>query len=70
MTAEQTMCDDCDWQEHVERIDELLAQERAEFASDTLEGIREWVVQQEHITPKQVRAIDNIAEFLDREERS
>ena len=54
------MCDSCDWESAVETIDELLDSGDAEWATDTLEGIREWVVEKEHITDRQAEAIENI----------
>jgi len=55
------VCETCEWEKVVEQIDELLQDDRYSFAIDTLEGIREWCVKNEHVTPKQADAIENIA---------
>lgn len=60
------MCDDCEWVDQLDAIDDLLEDERYEFAQDTLEGIREWVEENEHITDGQKKAINNIASAGDR----
>lgn len=31
-----------------------------EFAFDTLEGIKSWVAENEHITERQIEAVENI----------
>ena len=54
------MCDVCGWEDLVQFIDELLEEEDYEFASDTLEGIKEWVIDNEHCTEAQLEAVDNI----------
>lgn len=54
------MCKDCDWEEALEELDEMLEEDRYEFAVDTLEGIREWILDHEHCTPDQYDAIQNI----------
>jgi hypothetical protein len=56
------MCDLCDWDETLDRIDELLNDDSLEWASDTLNGIRDWVEDNEHVTPGQSNAVENIAE--------
>lgn len=55
------MCDCCDWEELLERIEVLQDDKRYEFAADTLSGIYGWVEEREHCTEAQQRAIDNIA---------
>jgi len=54
------MCDTCDYEAALEEIDEMLDDERFEFAEDTLTGIKDWVKHKEHITPKQWEAVNNI----------
>lgn len=63
------MCDSCDWQQAIKDIDEILETlpdlpERAfDFASgvsDTLESIRAWILENEHVTEPQADAIENI----------
>ena len=58
------MCDSCGWEELVEQIDEMMDDEKWEFAQDTLEGIREWVVESEHCTEKQKDAVNNIEDSV------
>ena len=54
------MCDFCDWEELLDEIDEMLEEEIYEFAVDTLEGIRDWVSDNEHCTEAQKDAVKNI----------
>lgn len=54
------MCISCDHDNYLEQIDDMLSDERFDFASDTLEGIRDWVAEKLHITEKQKEAVDNI----------
>ena len=55
------MCDACDWEELVERIDELIDSDDADFALDTLESMRDWITDNEHCTDRQREAVANIA---------
>ena len=54
------MCEYCQWVELLEEIDELMDDDKYEFAQDTLEGIREWVTEKEHCTENQTIAVENI----------
>jgi hypothetical protein len=54
------MCDSCDWESLLEEIDEALEDEDFAFAEDTLQGIREWVYENEHCTGRQRDAVENI----------
>jgi hypothetical protein len=54
------MCDECDWESTIETIDELLESGDADWAADTLEGIRETVAEREHCTERQEEAVENI----------
>jgi len=60
------MCDKCRWKELVTEIEEGLGNPYAEFAEDTLTGIRDWVTEHAHCTDKQRRAIHNILAAADR----
>ena len=42
-------------------MDDLLEDDRYSYAIETLEGIREWCAKNEHVTPKQAEAVENIA---------
>lgn len=54
------MCDTCDWEDLVERIDGMLETGDFDWASETLEGIRSTVADREHRTERQAEAVDNI----------
>ena len=54
------MCQNCEWEELLEDVDEMMDNEKYEFASDTLEGIRDWVAEKEHCTESQQNAVENI----------
>jgi len=54
------MCKNCEWDEVMEDIDEMLEDEDYEFATDTLESIRGWVLDNEHVTDGQKDAVGNI----------
>lgn len=60
------MCKNCNWEELLDRIDELLSDEAFAFAQETLAGIRAWVEEKEHGTDRQWEAVENIASSLDR----
>lgn len=59
------MCSKCDWETYLEDISDMLSNSDYFFAQDTLEGIREWVEENEHITPAQKQAVENIYDSLD-----
>ncbi|MBF8259444.1 MAG: hypothetical protein HW377_1818 [Actinobacteria bacterium] len=54
------MCENCGWEEQLEELNDLCADNDYEWANDTLSGIAEWVEEKEHITANQADAIDNI----------
>lgn len=54
------MCEHCEWEELLEQIDDMLGQEKYEFAADTLNGIKDWVEANEHCTDGQQIAVGNI----------
>lgn len=54
------MCAECKWQAVLDDIDDLITEDRYQFALDTLEGICEWVTDNEHVTDGQKIAIENI----------
>jgi hypothetical protein len=54
------MCSNCSWQEFLEEIEELSADERYKFAVGTLDGIHNWVEESEHATDNQKKVIANI----------
>ena len=54
------MCEECGWEELASVVDEMLDDTDFEFAMDILEGIRDWVVVNEHCTEPQKEAVENI----------
>jgi hypothetical protein len=54
------MCKDCKWEDLLNDIESMLDGEEFEWAVDTLEGIQEWVSENEHCTEAQRRAVSNI----------
>jgi uncharacterized coiled-coil protein SlyX len=49
-----------DWLEYLDKCDEMLLDEKYSFANDTLQGIRDWISEHQHVTDRQKEAIDNI----------
>jgi hypothetical protein len=60
------MCDSCNYQQWWDSIEDMLDDERYEFALDTLESIQEWIG--ENVTEKQIGAIQNIERAGERDE--
>ena len=56
------MCEYCEFEDFLETIDEMMEESKYEFAMETIEGIKEWVLEHGHCTKKQKEAIKNIAE--------
>lgn len=56
------MCNQCPWEEVVERCIDLINDDdhRFAFGFDTLSGIKDRIAETHHVTPGQVHAIDNI----------
>ena len=54
------MCDECDWEGLLSKIDKMLSLRTFNFASNTLEGIKRWVSKNKHCTKPQEDAIENI----------
>lgn len=54
------MCKSCDWESSLQECEDLLTDEDYAFASDTLEGIRDWIQTEHHVTERQQTAIENI----------
>ena len=54
------MCEACRWSEWKDVVDEMMGEPRFDFASDTIEGIEEFVMEREHITDGQKRALVNV----------
>ena len=54
------MCDSCGYEDVLIKIEEMLDSGDYGWATDTLEGIQEWVSDNEHCTEGQKRAVTNI----------
>ena len=54
------MCENCEWQEVADEIDDMMTQEKYDFALDTLESIHDWITENKHVTPGQQEAVENI----------
>jgi hypothetical protein len=54
------MCQECEHERFVRKINDLLEDNRFEFAEDTLRGILDWITGNEHITERQKTAVLNI----------
>ena len=51
-----------EWEEYRDILDEMLLDPNFEYADETLTGIRDWIVDNEHITEGQKSAVLNIQE--------
>jgi hypothetical protein len=56
------MCNACSWEAALDELDDMLSSGDFDWASETLEGIQEWIKENEHATEGQLTAIGNIAE--------
>lgn len=54
------MCSKCDWESALQECEDLLNDEDYAFASDTLQGIADWIEAEHHVTERQQAAIENI----------
>jgi len=54
------MCADCDWEEALEQANRLLDDGRFVFATQTVEGIADWIESNQHVTDAQQEALNNI----------
>ena len=54
------MCKFCEWENVLEELNDLCADNDYEWANGTLSGIAEWVEENQHVTEKQIDAIENI----------
>lgn len=56
------MCRKCSWVDWLKEIEDMEASGEYDWAEETLKGIKDWVEENEHITEKQIQAINNIEE--------
>lgn len=48
------------WTQWRDLADDMLMDSTYNFASDTVQSIRDWIAEHEHVTPGQIRALTNI----------
>ena len=53
------MCDSCSYEDAVQEIDEALLDQDTKFGLDVLTRIRKWITDHNHVTDRQLTAIDN-----------
>ena len=63
------MCTACNFNQLWDEIEDMLDDERFEFAAETLAGIEEQVAKAEHATDRQREAVENIRASRERRER-
>ncbi len=56
------MCEVCGWKLILDQIDDMLGdvENTYTFAEKTLDGIASWITENEHVTPAQQEAVNNI----------
>jgi len=54
-----------EWQEYTKIMVEMFYEEKYDFARETIEGIYDWVIENQHITEEQISAIQNIKESVE-----
>lgn len=59
------MCENCDYEYYDSCIEEMLDEPALEWALETLEGILKWIQENQHITEKQIEALNNIYSTLE-----
>jgi len=63
------MCQKCGWSAVLDDIDDMIVEDRYQWALDTIDSIFEWVGTNKHITDKQMAALDNIRNATERRGR-
>ena len=54
------MCQACGYEDTLETLNDMILSGDYDWALDTLEGIRDWVSLNEHVTDAQARTVSNI----------
>jgi len=54
------MCQDCKWGDLLADINDMIESGEYDWAEDTLGGIADWIEENEHCTPGQRTAVENI----------
>ena len=67
------MCLECEWEEGIEKADDVLSlleeipeSKFSENVKEKTENIRAWISEHEHVTSKQITALDNMREGVDK----
>lgn len=54
------MCEECNWETHLDSAEEMMDNPDFAFANDTVSGIYQWIFENEHVTEAQITALENI----------
>jgi len=54
------MCDQCDWEDKVNEMEEMCDDPTYDFCLDTIESMLDRIETNQHITKKQIEAVENI----------
>jgi hypothetical protein len=60
------MCDSCEWDVVLTELEELCEADDYQWANETLAGIAGTIEEREHVTEKQLTAIENIKAAVER----
>ena len=52
------MCQNCEYEDYIEKCDELLEDDRMGWCSDTVDRIKNWIEEHKHITERQQDTIN------------
>lgn len=63
------MCELCGFEEVMEKIDEMLTDEKYDHATNTLSNLYDWIERHEHCTEAQSALVENIEEGTARREQ-
>ena len=54
------MCMECEWDVFLDEMEEWMDEDKYKFAEDTLTDIYSWVEENQHVTERQRKAVENI----------
>lgn len=60
------MCFDCEWEENLDICNDILDDSDNEWCFNTIQGIKKWIEENEHVTENQINAIENIQAAIER----
>lgn len=58
------MCMNCEWDEYLEKVNDMLDSGDYYKSEEFLESVRDWIEEKEHVTDKQKKAIDEIQDSI------